>query len=309
MQNTTRNILDDVIKNNQINVETAQNVIANIRTIVKEYVAKNKLKSLVLGVSGGLDSACIAALCQEKYTGVPLIGISIPLKSTNDHMEKAEWVGTNYCTAFEEFNAWEEDYLTRETIENNIYNTIPFYEKMFNVLEKTDGIAIKAGFQVNTFPKNILNGNMKARIRMITLYDLARKTNGMVLSTDNYSELLMGFWTINGDVGDYGPIQNIFKGIELPTIARALGIREDIITQKPSDGLMVTEDNTDEAQLGAEYKYVDAIMIVYLDKDKTIYNQIKDDETVQKIVNRYEAMTFKRIGTINLTRDEIGINL
>lgn len=278
----------------------AQEVIDNIRMTVREYVKSSNLKSLVVGISGGLDSAVVAALCQEKYTGVPLIGISIPMSSTNAHKEQAQWVGDMYCTSFAEFDGWENT-------ENKAY------ENIMDILSMTDTIAKDAGFDSTTFPKNVLQGNAKARIRMITLYDMARKTEGMVLSTDNLSEYMMGFWTINGDVGDYGPIQNIGKGFELPKIAEVLGVREDIITQPPSDGLMVTEDNTDEAQLGASYKEVDAIMFAY----KKINSEIDTDEfnelrankepKIINIIDRYNSLAYKRNGTINLTRDEIKI--
>jgi nicotinamide-nucleotide amidase len=278
------------------NTNKSKAVVALIRKKVKEYVEINGLKSLVMGVSGGLDSAVVAALCQEQYTGVPLIGVSIPMSSTNAHKEQAQWVGDNYCTAFEEFKGWDN---------NNL----------FSIIEGTDSIAAKAGFKTETFPKNVLQGNMKARLRMITIYDLARKTNGMVLSTDNLSELQMGFWTICGDVGDFGPIQNIGKGFELPEIARELGIREDIITQAPSDGLMVTEDNTDEAQLGASYKEVDTIMYYYLNVDAgmraKLFQCIADDlegaKKISNVINRYESLTYKRNGTVNLQRNEIGL--
>lgn len=287
-------------------------VVANIRKQVKEYVESNKIKSLVLGVSGGLDSACVAALCQEKYTGVPLIGISIPMSSTNAHKEQARWVGETFCSVFEEFNGWDKNGL-------------------FDILEQTDSIAGKVGFDVSQFPKAVLQGNLKARLRMVTLYDMARKTNGLVLSTDNLSESQMGFWTICGDVGDYGPIQNVGKGFELPVIAEALGVRSDIITQPPSDGLMVTEDNTDEAQLGASYKEVDVVMSIYLNlldkisgydkkvlcpasitayKSKLFSIMGEDAVAAKKVANvltRYENSTFKRGGTINLTREQIGI--
>lgn len=283
----------------------AQNIIDNMRNNIKEYVEKNNIKSLVMGISGGLDSAVVAAICQEKYIGIPLIGLSIPMSNTNTHREFAKWVGETYCTEFEEFDAWDEPFKnTGDVID------IPAYQDIFYRLERTDGIAQKAGFKVEKFPKSVLQGNMKARIRMFTLYDLARKTNGMVLSTDNYSELLMGFWTICGDVGDYGPIQKIFKGLELPYIAKALEIREDIITQKPSDGLMVTEDNTDEAQLGANYPTVDTIMCCYMyDKYYNYFKVIQDLDVVKNIIKRYQNTEFKRNGGIVLERNEIGIEL
>ena len=305
------------VEKSMILTETQKNdIIDNSRKIVKDYAFQNNLKSLEIGISGGLDSAVVAALYQLEFTGVPLIGISIPMSSSNEHREQAEWVGNEYCTVFEEFNGWSESIgMVRDWVENNIYKSI------FSVMQQTDRIMEKAGFDVSKFPTNILQGNSKARIRMMTLYDMANKGSGMVLSTDNYSEYLAGFWTINGDVGDWGPIQNIWKGFELPQIARALGIREDIITQKPSDGLMVTEDNTDEAQLGMNYKEFDTIMSIYLKKlnvseeeSQSLYDDIfsfeKDSEDaikVEKAITRYENSMFKRKGTINLTREELGI--
>lgn len=281
-------------------------VIKNIRELIAKYVKENNLKSLILGVSGGLDSAVVAALCQEKYTGVPLIGISIPMSSSYEHREQAQWVGNQYCTAFEEFRAWDESFKFDATA---IFS-IPAHEDIFHQLVKTDSIAERAGFNVEHFPTKILSGNMKARLRMITLYDLARKTNGMVLSTDNLSEYLMGFWTINGDVGDYGPIQNIGKGFELPKIAEELGIRMDIIIQAPSDGLMVTEDNTDEAQLGANYQEIDAIMFkVAMIKDVGVELRrelsLLKDPKIDKIIQRFHSMDYKRRGNVNLSREEM----
>jgi nicotinamide-nucleotide amidase len=301
-------IIEIVRKKKEFSDDKAKRIITNTINKIRNYVKENNRESLVIGISGGLDSACVAALCQEKYTGVPLIGISIPMSSTNAHKEQAEWVGKNFCTVFEEFDSWEEKPFE---IEFSSFNHVPFYEKTFNILKETNDLAKKAGFNVSDFPTSVLKGNMKARLRMITLYDLARKTNGMVLSTDNLSEFQMGFWTICGDVGDYGPIQNIGKGFELPIIAKNLGVREDIINQQPSDGLMVTESNTDEAQLGASYKEVDTIMEIYLGQDKELFKKMiecDEKEKVQNIINRYNNFAFKRNGTTNLTRFEIGID-
>ena len=295
----------------------SQEIINNIRKKIIQYVTDNNIQSLVIGISGGLDSACVAALCQEKYTGIPLIGISIPMSSSNKHREQAKWVGEKFCSAFEEFKEWDEEFFENGEAEayDDATNRL---QQILNTVEMTNRIAKKAGFNTKSFPKSVLDGNIKARLRMITLYDLARKTNGMVLSTDNLSEFQMGFWTICGDVGDFGPIQNIGKGFELPAIAKILGVRENIITQPPSDGLMVTEENTDEAQLGANYQEVDTIMAIYnkmlpiSDKEKSYFEkqflslQI-EEKKILKIIKRYNQVTYKRNGTVNLTRTEIGI--
>ena len=320
--NTLKEIMDQYGQKTTPIPQKAQMIVANIRSQVKNYVARNNLKSLVLGVSGGLDSSVIAALCQEEFTGVPLIGISIPMSSSTAHKEQAQWIGDNYCTAFEEFGGWDTVWeLDGAETEGQGGSTNMMWE-VFNTVNMTDNLAEKAGFKTKEFPTSVLQGNIKARLRMITLYDLARKTNGMVLSTDNLSEFQMGFWTICGDVGDFGPIQNVGKGFELPAIASALGIREDIISQPPSDGLMVTEENTDEAQLGANYKEVDTIMGIYLgtmsipDEMKasfkaSLFGMIATDldgaQKVANVISRYESLGYKRNGTTNLTRAQIGI--
>lgn len=157
---------------------------------------------------------------------------------------------------------------------------------------------------------NIAEGNIKARLRMITAYHMANIFKGCVLSTDNYSEYNMGFWTLHGDVGDISPIQFINKGFELQYIAKALGIPDNIITQAPSDGLGVTATNTDEAQLGANYKFVDSAMLLYMPQtsgsiknqinkhERAIYlkliDQIQDSNKYKKIIAQFERTQHKR---------------
>jgi NAD+ synthase len=309
--------------------EKAQEIINNIRKITKQYVIENNLKSLVLGVSGGLDSAVVAAICQEKYIGVPLIGISIPMNSTNDHKEKAKWVGKTFCSVFEEFEEWDNDIrvpLGNTEEDGYMVGDEPkkVYDYIFDLLEKTNSIAERAGFTTEEFPKNILKGNMKARIRMITLYDMARKTNGMVLSTGQRSEdEFSNFFTLHGDVGDFSPIFSICKGFELPIFAINLELRDDIINQAPSDGLMVTNENTDEKQLGANYKEIDTIMNIYLNilpiskenqkklNTKMFHimnNNLEGSEKIKKVIQRYEKFKFKMTLPLNIQRKEINLN-
>lgn len=288
--------------------EQAEEIITVIRRRVTDYVYQNKLKSLVVGVSGGLDSAVVSALCQEKYTGVPLIGLHIPMNSLDEHKEQAGWVGAEYCSAYDNVHYLDRD--APKIIDDVIFGneTITFPDSLLGVI------------QHNTIP--VRQGNIKARLRMITLYDMARACNGLVLSTDNYSEYLAGFWTLMGDVGDMGPIQYVWKGLELSKIAEILNIREDIITQAPSDGLGVTEENTDEAQLGCDYKTFDSIMVAYLregtlndftgwsnlmSEASEIINRLKvsdceEGEIFWKVINRYEGTHFKRNGCPKIDR-------
>ena len=272
-------------------------IIHKIRKKVKKYVDNNNLSSLVIGISGGLDSAVVAALCQEKYTGVPLIGLSIPISNSRSHMEMAKWVGEKYCSAFEEFNYWTEP------------DGFGAFNSVMSTVNAVDNIALKAGFNRECFDYKVSQANVKARLRMITLYDLARKTNGCVLSTDNYSELWTGFFTLHGDHNDLGVIQFIEKYWEEIPIAKALGIREDIIYQVPSDGLGVTERDTDEAQLGISYRELGPVIFAYenrFDKNlQNIFEEVKGIVRVRNVIRRHERMKFKMNWPHFITREDL----
>lgn len=278
--------------------EKCGNLISNTRDWVKTYVTTSNLKALVINVSGGLDSAIVAALCQEKYTGVPLIGLSLPYDYNDSHSEKADVVGAAYCSQF-------------TTLHLSQMIGIAGVGKTINLVAV---MSIESDRLITRFTCNnkhnsserVRHGNIRARTRMILAYDVARGLNGAVLSTDNYSELLAGFWTLHGDVGDIGPIQMIFKGLELPYIAKHLGIREDIITQPPSDGLNVTDENTDEAQLGVDYKTFDAIMYTYL-QDNSKWDSIKDIGIVKNVIDIYNRTQYKRNNPVNIPRNILGL--
>jgi len=278
--------------------ETVVTSISSIRNIVKNEVRNTGIKSFVIGISGGLDSAVVAALmrpvCDE--LNIKLIGVSIPLSSSNDHKEKAKHVGEKYCHSFMEMNQWEE-------------GSPSIHSQIDNVIKSTNVVAAAAGFDTSSFNDNIAQGNIKARLRMMSLYRLAGVTNGIVLSTDNYSEYFLGFWTICGDVGDISPIQFVEKGTEEIEIAKYLGIREDIITQKPSDGLNTqSEGDCDEDQLGLSYASIGPIIFGYENRlpedlqeefDKNIVNI----PIVKSIIDRHKRTYFKRRGPFFVTRD------
>lgn len=214
-----------------------------------------------MGVSGGIDSALVAALikpvCDELK--IPLIGRSISIVSNKEDEEsRARNIGVKFCTNFKEVDL------------TNLYEPMAL---QFN------GLADE-----NSIPTKIRNGNIKARLRMMYLYDLASTHGGLVLSTDNYTEYLLGFWTIHGDHFDYGMIQEIWK-TEVYEMAQwiienecddygAVSIK-DCIEGVPTDGLGIT-DNGDLDQILPEwegnsrdgYKEVDIILKEYLDKKK-----------------------------------------
>lgn len=285
-----------------------------------DYVYNAKLESVVLGISGGLDSAVVAALARkasdylkvEKNYDLKVIGVAIPLSTTNTHLEQAVWVGNTYCTSgplldfksvanpnnhFEILNMWEQENLL---------------DQMIDTLQKINPFVERMGFGCNIDYK-LSAGNLKSRLRMITLYDLAKKTNGLVLGTGNWSEDHAAFfYTLGGDGQvDYSMIKGVNKGFEMPVLAKVLGIKDSIIDQAPSDGLQVTHANTDEAQLGATYKEVDIIINCYLGNfNPDILEEFKtlmDNETIQKVIYRYKAYKYKETGEVSIERGDNGL--
>jgi NAD+ synthetase len=177
----------------------------------------------------------------------------------------------------------------------------------------------------------IAEGNIKARVRMIHLYDLAYRTHGMVLGTDNLTEKLVGFWTIAGDIGDWGLIQNLWK-TEVYDLSRWMCIYDvskpssdylmSCVNAVPTDGLGIS--NSDLDQLGAaNYDEVDKILKTWLIDDIDSFSwddaffypgRLENYEEFSKyreslkdhpVVQRHIKTEFKRLVPINLSRNQI----
>jgi len=218
-----------------------------MRAKVAAYILDNQLQSLVLGVSGGVDSAFAAALLRPvcDYTNTRLIGRSISIETNQpDEIERSIAVGSHFCHDFAHV-----DY------------TYIYMEQKKALPELGDQMLSK-----------LRMGNCKARLRMIALYDLAQLHHGIVISTDNFTEYLTGFWTLHGDVGDYAPFLHLWK-TEVYHAARFLckqltkqqsAVLTACINAVPTDGLGIS--GSDLEQLGVEsYEEADKILSSYLD--------------------------------------------
>ena len=143
------------------------------RNFLKNYIIDNKLKSCVLGISGGIDStvSCAIAFPVCKELNIPLIGRSLPCHSNNpEEINSAQLVGEAFC---DDFKKVAIEYM---------------YAKVADELELNEG---------KLTPLQL--GNIKARLRMIYLRNLASIHKGVVLDNDNFTEWNTGFWTVGGD--------------------------------------------------------------------------------------------------------------
>ena len=159
-------------------------------TMIKEtqkYMESNNVWAMILGISGGIDSTVTAAICHEVERRNPELkfyGISLPCTSnTIDENNSATACMKAFC---KEGQYWTEN-----------------LQKEF--------LFMKASFSQRHSPTTIGLGNIKARLRMMYLYDIANYTKGLVMDTDNLTEHYLGFFTIHGDVCDLNPIGGLWK--------------------------------------------------------------------------------------------------
>lgn len=254
----------------EFTMEQAQNTIKKIRQLIKQYFKENGLTYAIFGKSEGLDSSVIAALLSD-IEGIRPIGVIMPIESDIEAERIARIVLDHYRVP------WLKVDLTREFhyLTGHFYSSESVHGQLSKILmHYNDSRSLK----ILPHRKHRALGNIKARLRMITLYHIAQLTGGLVVSTDNLSELWMGFWTLNGDVGDLSPIQYMWKGLEEYTVARALGVPEESINAAPTDGLDVIPGGTDEDQLGLPYNDLDRVIIALLQNKFDGTNKWSNDE-------------------------------
>lgn len=256
-----------------------ENAIKNIRQALANYIEKYKLKTLIIGISGGIDSALCAVLAKKvcEQQRIPLMGRSITIETNSqEEIKRSLEIGKQFCHDFTYLDL-TETYLVNK-------NQLPSLDE--SKLSK------------------LRQGNMKARMRMMLLYDLAQLNHGIVIATDNFTEYLTGFWTLHGDVGDYAPIIGLWK-TEVYKLATFL-LKEcnkeqckalkQAIKALPADGLGISHSDYD--QLGVkDYFEADQLFLDYFKGNKKIENHL--------LIQKYLNSTFKRENPKFFSRSEI----
>lgn len=285
-------------------------VIINTRRQIQAYFKQNSITYAVFGKSEGLDSSVIAGLLSN-IPGVKPIGVLIPIESHPNSIRIGKKVLNHFGIPAIELDLTREFHQIAATfcISDGIADQLTLILTKYKDVQTISNLPHKKARAL---------GNIKARLRMITLYHIAQLTSGIVISTDNYSEYWMGFWTLNGDVGDLAPIQQIFKGLELYAIAEALGVPKESIEAAPTDGLDVIPGGTDQDQLKLPYKELDEVIIALLQHkfnqkfDFSVVDIVSREthvskELVGEVASRLASSAYKRKVPIHLHRDTIGL--
>ena len=239
-------------------------IATRIQEGLKQSIEKTDSKGVIFGLSGGIDSAVIAYLCnnaiKEKTLAVIMPASKIsPESETNDALKIVDSLGIDYKLL-----------------------DINSIHKEFNMVLEPEDKAL---------------GNLRARIRMNILYYYANLKNLVVLGSSDKSEFNIGYFTKFGDgAADTLPIISLYK-TQVRELAKHLGIDEKIITKKSSPHLWPNHEA--EHEIGVEYEQIDAILYCLIDKKLSVEDTAKESQIdikiVEKIYSMYKNSEHKRI--------------
>jgi NAD+ synthase len=245
-------------------MKTYEIEVGRICEFIKEYITESKINGVVIGISGGLDSAIVAALAVKTLGPERVYCYYLPYgkKKKDLSLTHAKLICKNLNLT-----------LLEEDIKSSVdaVSSIPLVSNQFN-------------------PLSI--GNIKSRMRMILLYHIAQMKHSIVLGTTNRSEWVTGYFTKFGDGGcDLEPLLHLYK-TEIFEIAKQLNIPNEIINKSPSADLW--EGQTDEKELGITYKKLDRILMMFAGEKGLFYEinniesygiTMEDVKTVAKLVD------------------------
>jgi NAD+ synthase len=228
---------------------------------IKDFVGD---KSVVVGLSGGLDSSTVAKLCVMALGAERVLGVHMPDRVTpEDDTEDARFLANELGIEYREIKI----------------------DDALEILANSAGIS-----------KDMSIANMKARIRMLILYAIANENEYLVAGTSNKSELLVGYFTKYGDgASDFALIGDLYK-TQVKMLAERIGVPERIVNKIPRAGLLPGQ--TDEGEMGIKYEILDRILLgmeMGLNEGKVAELVDVDEEIVKRVYRMHERSRHKRV--------------
>lgn len=240
---------------------------ARIKHFIKDYVDKNNVNGIILGLSGGVDSATVAALSALAIGGDNVLGLIMPENETynQEDIYDAKLVAEKYG------------------IKTKIINITTAIESIQKIIPDFDPTHKTA------------NGNIKARTRMICLYYYANKYDLIVCGSSDKSEMMMGYFTKWGDAAaDIAPIMDLYK-TQVRKLAEKLGLPPHIVNKPSTPGLWPGQKAEDE--LGIKYEVLDLILYGlehFMESEKIACQLGIEERIVKKVEERIKKMEHKR---------------
>jgi len=237
----------------------------NISAWIRNYAESAGMRTLVVGISGGIDSAVVSALCAR--TGLNTIAVTMPIRQRPDlhdlSMRQGKWLGDNF-----------------DNVRHEIIDVTPVFD------------AFEA--RLNHYDNLLGMANSRSRLRMVTLYQIAQSTQGLVVGTGNKVEDFgVGFYTKYGDGGvDISPIGDCYK-TQVWQMGRELGVLQEIIDAAPTDGLW-DDGRTDQDQLGG-MTYAELESAMRMDCGELV----TDNPSMHDILNKYRAIRARSLHKMN----------
>ncbi|MCX7956086.1 MAG: NAD(+) synthase [Patescibacteria group bacterium] len=263
-----------------------------IISFLKSIQKKTKKEKVVIGISGGIDSALSLTLLSKAYKKSNIFPVYLPyalpiIKSFDKNLKKTK-------NLVKKLNLSEENFLIIE-IKKPVDKLIDIAKGVGKKGLDRFIFELKECFTCPSadYTNKIRVGNILARVRMIVLFDIAKKVDGLVCGTENRSEALLGYYTRYGDqASDIEPIAHLYK-TQVYQLAKFLKIPKEIIDSPASANLW--EGQTDEGEFGFKYSEADQVLHQVFDLKKPL-NKIdrKKFPNLKKIFQYYKNNEFKK---------------
>jgi NAD+ synthase len=254
---------------------TPKQRIKHITKWIKNYAKTANVDTLVVGISGGIDSSVVSALCAE--TGLKTTVVQMPIRQNktldNRSSQQATWLLERY---------------------KNVTHINVDLTTIFNAFDKKLSPLCSNDNGDTTATSELAFANSRARLRMMTLYQIAQAHCGIVVGTGNKVEDFgVGFFTKYGDGGvDISPIGDCLK-TQVWDMGRDFGLPQEIIDAPPTDGLWA-DDRTDEQQLGMTYAELEHAMELH-NNDNCVWNPFPFTKTEKEQLRQFRQLRARNL--------------
>jgi len=248
----------------------ARRIRAKLVDFIRDELLKARYGRLVIGLSGGVDSAVSAFLGVEAVGAANVVGVLMPYRASQP---------------------------SSVTDAMAVVNKLGIKHHAIDITAPVDALAKEFGLSGDDNAARLRLGNIMPRVRMITLYDMSVRERALVLGTSNKTELLLGYGTLYGDVAcAINPLGDLYK-TQVWQLAKRLRVPDGIIAKKPTADLWPGQ--TDEGELGLEYAEADKLLYLMLDRklsEAKLFEAGFAPEFIGRVKRLILANQFKRRG-------------